>query len=574
MVATRNYFLLFFLSGALPFAAAAQSCGNCSRTPSVAQFDLDVQVPRPELKGAETQGWLEWLQLFWLGRHANAALSAAGKSCIRFMQPLTAEASNASFLSAGGIEIPPLNEESETLIIGQTYTNLPPAGEASRFGNYLLSGYVRPQDGSYIMHMELQAACSRKVVAAATVPFHLSSGSDYIRSIADQAASQLLPLQDKIKQFELEQRQENEMVALDDDLAESIIIHPKKMKLGAGEETDLEITLKDCDGTPLANRKIVFTRGSLGGVPISSGTTGGTVSPSSVLTDAHGKAKARFKMGNEKTAVITAYHVYQKPYGCEGVKLGSATIGSVPVKIEITYLQNETRTLRRATLPGLKIKGGDETEQTTMFHSAVLYHFPSAMALKEGFLVATGDASPYPGSRSRYVTESGYFSFIKQVQTAVILAMAGNTVMVQAVEKGSQQNINGVADLRHPSQLLFFKGNGREPPSFSWNVEYPAIPPEEIGYGGMSFVKGDEGVEWVVKAITDVNSPYKTEYLLSLKLDAAEELKKGNRAMKELFGFNLDEITTAIDPTDPKKDMAGASGTQLIRVRILSPYKD
>jgi hypothetical protein len=533
-----------------------------------------VQVPQPELKGAQTQGWPEWLQLFWLGRHANTALYATGKNCIRFTQPLTADASDVSFVSHDGVEMPPLNKEGETLIMGQTYTNLPLPGDVSRFGNYLLCGYVKSQGDEYIMHIELQAACSRKVVASASVPFQLSASSDYMMGIANQAASQLLPIEDKIKQFELKERKENEMVALDDGLAESIIINPKKTKLGAGEETELEISLKDCDGMPLANRKIIFTKGSLGGIPISSGTTGGIVSPSSVITDANGKAKARFKMGNGKTAIIDAYHIYQKPYGCDGVKLGSTTIGTVPIKIEITYLQNETKTLKRATLPGIKIKGGDETEQTTMFHTTVLYHFPSASALKEGFLVSAENDNPYPGSTSKYVTESGYYSFSKQTQTAIILAMVGNTAVVQAVEKGSQQNINGTASLQYPSQLFFFKGNGREPAAFSWNVQYPASPAEEIGYGGMTLIKGDDGVQWVVKPVTDINSPYKTEYFLSLKLDAAEELKKGNKAMKEFFGVNLDEMTTVIDPTDPKQDMAGARGTQLITVKILSPYKD
>ena len=81
-----------------------------------------------------------------------------------------------------------------------------------------------------------------------------------------------------------------------------------------------------------------------------------------------------------------------------------------------------------------------------------------------------------------------------------------------------------------------------------------------------------EDVEWIVNKITDPASPYKTEYLLKLKLDANKELKKGEKAMKELFGFDLDDMTKMMDPTNPQSNMAGASGSQTMIVRILSPY--
>jgi hypothetical protein len=95
-----------------------------------------------------------------------------------------------------------------------------------------------------------------------------------------------------------------------------------------------------------------------------------------------------------------------------------------------------------------------------------------------------------------------------------------------------------------------------------------------IASGGAIIIKGEEGVQWVANKISDPNSPYKTEYLLSLKLDAAEELKKGNKAMKGLFGIDLDGLTGVLDPTNPQSNMAGASGSQTIMVRILSPYAD
>ncbi len=251
--------------------------------------------------------------------------------------------------------------------------------------------------------------------------------------------------------------------------------------------------------------------------------------------------------------------------------MGSTPIGSIPIKVELSYIQNETKTLNRATLPGIKIKGGAEKEEYVMFHNAVLYHYPSASAIKKGFLVLAENEDPDPGSKTEYILESGYYDFTKKVEDAQIMGMAGNIEMVQAEEKGSQQKIEGYASLKHHSELTFFKGDAYEPASFMWSVQYPATG-EDIASGGAIIIKGEEGVQWVVNKITDPNSLYKTEYLLLLKLDAAEELKKGNKAMKELLGTDLDGLTGILDPTNPQSNMAKANGSQTITVRILSPY--
>jgi len=552
----------------------AQQCGSCKQTPSLANYDLDVQVPQPQLKGEKTQGWNEWLQLFWLNKHAQAALFQNNKDCIRFTQPSDARISSESFETKEGVEVTPLVEESQQISVGETYTNLAPSGDVSRFGNYITTGYVKKSSDGYVMHMEIQTACSRKTVAAADVPFQLSASGENSINIGQHAAAQLSPLSYKIKQFELKERQENKKAALDGGMEDAITIKPKKRNLVAGEQTEIEITMKDCDGEPLAKREIVFTKATLNGMPISAGTTGGTVTPSTVTTDAAGKAKAIFKMGSGKSAIIDAYHVYQKPYGCDGVKLGSTPIGSIPIKVEVSYVQNETKTIKRATLPGIKIKGGNETEQYIMFHNAVLYHYPSPSSLKEGFLVKAENEAPEPGSKTEYVLESGYYSFSKNVQTAYIMGMVGDKAVVADQEKGSQQKFEGYASLKHPSEVFLFKGDAGNPPQFSWIVQYPAKSGEDIASGGAIIIKGEEGVQWVVNKISDPNSPYKTEYLLSLKLDAAEELKKGNKAMKGLFGIDLDGLTGVLDPTNSQSNMAGASGSQTIMVRILSPYAD
>jgi hypothetical protein len=557
----------------VPGRLSAQ-CTSCKGRPTVAGYDLAVEVPQPKLQGQETQGWIEWLNLFWLSKHAKAHLSALNKDCIGFTQPLDANLSSESFVTSDGIEVPPLNDESEQLAVGMTYINLPPSGDVSRFGNYLITGSVRQEGSGYAMYMELQTSCTRETVASSRVPFQLSTSSAYIIETANKAAEQLGPLAEKIKSFELKKRKETQQYALEGLTDDAIIITPQKRNLGTGEQTELDITLKDCDGQPLPNREIVFTKGVLNGNPISGGTAGGTVTPATVVTDAQGKAKATFKMGSGKTAMIEAYHIYNKPYGCPGVKLGSTPIGAAPVKVEISYVQNETKTLKAATLPGIRVRGGDEEEQTIMFHHAVLYHYPSALSLKDGFIVEAVREDPAPGSRTVYSVESGYYDHIKAFHPKQIYTKVSSQYVLAEKQPGSGKQISGYASLQHPSEVLFTKGSVNEPPSFTWTTEYPASPDGEIAGGSFILAKGDEGVQWQVRSITDPKSPYKTEYIITARLDAAEELKKGDQALKDIFGMNTDEMINTTDPTGKKTNMVTAAGSKSIVVRILSPYAD
>lgn len=516
----------------------AQQCGNCNVKPSVTIYDLNL----PEDAGDEA---LQNLLAF--SRKALSIVYENNQDCIWFM------------------EKPPAPDDTvRSLLLEKNPV----------FANYLLSGYIKKQEDGYLITIQLQTSCSRKPVAVSERFFQLTSDSGALHNEAQQIAKHFFSLIDKIKQFELKQRRENKNVALEGGFGDAILIIPKKANLAPDEQTEIEIKIHDCDGEPLGNCIIVFTNGNLNGISISAGTTGGIVTPSTVTTDASGRAKANFKMGSGKSAIINAHYLYENPFGCNGVKFGSTPIGNIPIKVELSYIQNETHWIKRATLPGVKMKGGLETEQYVMFHNAVIYHYPSASNLKKGYLVMAENTDPEPGSKTEYVLETGYYDFTKKVEDAKIMGMAGNIEMVQDVEKGSQNKIEGFASLAHHSEIMFTTGNSYEPASFMWNVQYPASSGNDIAGGGATIVKGDEDVQWKVNKITDPKSVYKTEYLLELKLDAEEELKKGNKAMKELFGFDTDGLTKVIDPTNPQSNMAGASGSQTIIVRILSSYPD
>lgn len=309
------------------FGCLAQQCGNCKQTPSVANYDLDVQVPKPDVNDLKSNEWLEWLQLFWLNKHAQSALFQTNKNCIRFTQPSDARISNESFETKDGVEVTPLNEESRQIKVGETYTNLPPSGDVSKFGNYITTGYVKKSGNGYVMHMEIQTACSRKTVAGVDVAFQASSDSKYMEGIAQQAAAKLSPIIDKIKKFELDERQLDKKLSLyQTSWDEPIKVTPQKKTLKAGESTEITIEVKDCDGIPLEGREILFNETAFEGLKIF-GTMGGTVTPAKVVTDVNGKAKARFTLkSGAKEAIINAHSPGNQVKGCASMLIGDAAI--------------------------------------------------------------------------------------------------------------------------------------------------------------------------------------------------------------------------------------------------------
>lgn len=359
MTATKTNCLLFLLIAVFfPVLIYAQECGNCKSAPTVATYDLDVQVSQPELKGEKTKGWLEWQQLFLLARHAHVYLNNNNKNCVRFTQPAS-------------------NDKGE-LIIGATYTNLPDADKnISQYGDYLITGYVKPQGDGYVMHMELQTSCSRKVVASADVPFQFSSILENSMSIAQQAAMQLSPLIDKIKKFELEERKQNQKFAIAGNDIDRIKITPAKTKLTAGQQTEFTMELKDCDGIALPGREIVFTEGNINGNSMP-GTIGGTVTPAKVITDAQGKAKANFKMTASagKSAVINAHTLVQTPQNCQGVLFGVAQIDAMHAyKVTVSYMNNGTDDFKmNSNEDGVVLQANEKRKWNVAFSFSLLYY--------------------------------------------------------------------------------------------------------------------------------------------------------------------------------------------------------
>ena len=495
---TIFFFSLFALQG------SAQDCGNCKLIPRVANYDCDVQVPKLSDTG---QAMLQWRQLFWLGRHANAFLYQSNRGCIQFTQPV--------FVDEKGNEI---------LIVAEMHTQLPKRGDVSGSGDYLLTGFVTLSGTNGVLHMELQSACSRKVVSTADVPFHLSSESSYMRGIAQQAASQLSPLIDKIRQFELKEKQENKQVALSGFFSEEIKVTPKKRKLKPGEETEFEIEIKDCDGQPLKEMQVEFTKATIGGFNID-GTKGGIATPSKLVTDGAGKAKGKFKMGTgNSSAMINVHSLVNKPNGCADAFVGSAEIGTVPhLKVNLDYRFNESTKMGLISQTQVDtLQVGSENSSFVRKHRTILYYYPTT---NKQDINANIFPKSIPGfsdnAKTVYVIDRGIYNYNN--------ASSGNTGLDKISNSGFKESDTASIHVgkAHASSRpeIHFNIIQNKLANFSIEFNYPEeLDNEEAhpGYpAGFTIESYDRGATFSSRKITDPNSRYKMEYkvIFNRKID-------------------------------------------------------
>lgn len=288
-----------------------QQCGNCDRRPSIATFDFDIKVPPPAANDTTHELWPEWKALYLLAGMVSSKLGSLNAGCVKLNIPPSFDVGDTSLLSVGG----------------ETFTNLPSnpnIGPLNVYGDYFITGTIAGTGTSLNLQVELQASCSRKVVAKASTQFDMRGIVGNLPGIVGQIASQLSPLAQKINDFEKQQRTENNSWAIDYFNAEPIKITPAKKTLKRGETTPVTIELKDCDGTPLAGREIIFTETEFEGFRIEK-TIGGVITPSRVMTDDQGKATVQFRLdANAERAIINAHSPGKSVRGCADMFTGTA----------------------------------------------------------------------------------------------------------------------------------------------------------------------------------------------------------------------------------------------------------
>jgi hypothetical protein len=289
----------------------SQACDQCPR-PSVAVYDVDVQVPRPTIPDS----LLKYADLFWPGAWARGYLTIndASLNCVTWMDV----SEYSPYIIQQGVS-------------NMAFANLPPSGPVE-YADYILSGTVSGANGNFTFTLTLETGWSREVVFRISQPFTYGKTSG--QSAGEGAAAALIPLFQTIRTYEVNKRNSGVMVAIRDEGSEEpspgIDVSPRQRRLGTGESTEVDVTMIDCDGMPLSNREITFGTVTFRESPLI-GTTGGTVNPQTVTTDDNGHATVTFTASGASTVGdIHAWYVHNKPSGAPALLSGQAAINITP----------------------------------------------------------------------------------------------------------------------------------------------------------------------------------------------------------------------------------------------------
>ncbi len=212
-----------------------QPCHPCAERweRRVMLYDCDVQVPKP----TDSSMVGRWLQLFFAagGIHSQLMNNDPTVSCIRALD---------------GAMYPTGDRVVDSLAVGIEHMNLPPNG-AVKAGDYILWGRVKQSGSGYQLEVILESAITREKAASGTTFFE--SAYDAMDRGAQVYAQAIAPISQTIYQWEQRKRDSDPTVAIGVNL-DGFTIIPSKQQVSAGEEIDVEIRLKDCDGAPLGGR--------------------------------------------------------------------------------------------------------------------------------------------------------------------------------------------------------------------------------------------------------------------------------------------------------------------------------
>ncbi len=147
--------------------------------------------------------------------------------------------------------------------------------------DYLIGSTLTGNPGSYSLTIYIEDGYSRAKFASGTANFSSATYSE-IQNACNSATSQILPLINKIQNYQKQLRANDPTLSIDP----KIIVQAAKTQLNYGETTNVTITVIDYDGLPLANRHITLS------------SNGGSFSPNNAITNGNGQATVTFTAGN------------------------------------------------------------------------------------------------------------------------------------------------------------------------------------------------------------------------------------------------------------------------------------
>jgi hypothetical protein len=388
--------------------------------------------------------------------------------------------------------------------------------------------------------VELKAACSEDLISKAEVTFDGMADTAALRAAGEQAAKQLLPLKDKIAAHAKELRANDTRHILDGKNAILRLVALKK-RPGLGETTTLEIEAIDSDGFLLANRKVSFSPETINGIQLP-GTTGGIVTPATVITDANGRAKVTFKLTSINARVFAHINGLNGA-GCPDVIKGAIYFGAVPLQISVYY--DYTNMQRGDILTKLL----NSVDASLGMHSAnfkrhvlELIYYPKA-PLKEKFTLDIG-AQPISPDRITYFADYGaYLAYTGAGGTLASLAMDGSLD-----NSGFRQRfLSGKADPKKRTRLKI-DWNGNDGDEVQLEFSYKPKAGETLNDPAKDayFFRTTNGATFIKKKITDEKSPFKSEYQMTLHSDIGLSDKKALGTMMDLGVLTFENITVVI----------------------------
>ena len=264
---TLHFILISVVIYSSPILPQSWECEDCPKR-DLAIFDLDIFQREPPEPGSGLDE-ADWLEMFMV---AGGILDAF------FNEDPSSDCLN--FFDGQMVTINEWGEDNYTH--GSTSLSLPPPSGMSENIEYLVTGVIAKQvsDGVYVIKTYVQTGGTGETVVEATAPYDFSvSGTQNGKNIAQQ----LMPLMEKIRDFEKRKRDEVPEIVIDaNGKGAELEIKPEKEKVKGGKSTKVEIKLIDCDGVPIKDMNVTLT------------AEGGSFDPEKVKTDGDGKAESKF----------------------------------------------------------------------------------------------------------------------------------------------------------------------------------------------------------------------------------------------------------------------------------------
>lgn len=282
--------LLLFVAVQAP---AAYECRQCPKR-DIAVFG--IAVPPVEQDGMLSYG--DWVPMHLVGGGVLNALfnEDPSRECLNFID---------AQLAAGGAGT------------GGPYQHgmgdFPAPAGAVGNADYIITGRIAvPLLGDrYMMQITLQAAGSREVVASAGGEYDFSKGGT---DNGKAMARQLMPLMEKIRDFEKRKRDEVPAMAIDVD--DGVAIEPARHFIKTHETVKIKYRLQDCDGEPLRGR-IFAPFATLGRLNVDQAPQ----------TDDNGELELEFIAGKTTGAAqLRAEFQYVLPFGREDTGGGTGKL--------------------------------------------------------------------------------------------------------------------------------------------------------------------------------------------------------------------------------------------------------